>query len=95
MVTGILTVSLAWFNTCTVLIYGTLTKLVVAKPPRQGLRREWRSFYTDAVEDFLHMGLKVLWVVESSWSDGPTSCGGPFKVGRHRGAWRGWRRHQN
>ena len=61
--TGILTVfGLAWFNTCTVLTYGTLTKLIVAKPPRQSLRREWMSFHADAVGDFLHIGLKVLWV---------------------------------
>ena len=86
MMTSILTVfGLAWFIIGTVLTYGTLTKLVMAKPPRQALRRGWRDrFHTDAVVDFLHMGLKVLWVVKSSWSDGPTSCGGPCEVGRRQ-----------
>ena len=84
--TGILTVfGLAWFIIGTVLTYGTLTKLIVAKPPRQGLRREWVSFHADAVVDFLHIGLKVLWVVKSSWSAGPTSWGGPCGVGRRQG----------
>ena len=61
MMTGILTVfGLAWFIIGTVLTYGTLTKLIVAKPPRQGLPREWMSFHADAVVDFLHIGFKVL-----------------------------------